>query len=122
MLMDKMIIDEMEFYGYHGVFPEENKLGQTFIVSLTLSLDLEEAGLTDDLTKTVDYAAVYDRVKSIVQGEPVKLIETVAQRIASDLLTVYTQIEEVAVKVRKPHPPFDITFSGVTVHLNRKRA
>src|SRR5690625_1957378 len=122
MKMDKMRLDDMEFYGYHGVFPEENKLGQKFYVSLVLYLDLEEAGRNDDLTKTIDYADVYSRVKSIVEGKPVQLIETVAEQIASDLLSAYTALKELVVKVRKPHPPFAITFSGVTVELQRKRA
>lgn len=119
--MDKMHIDDMEFYGYHGVIPEENTLGQKFFVSLTLHLDLSQAGKHDDLSQTVDYADVHRRVKEIVEGQPVKLIEALAERIASDLLTAYTRVKEVIVKVRKPNPPFNITFSGVTVELKRKR-
>ncbi|MDF2720161.1 MAG: dihydroneopterin aldolase [Paenibacillus sp.] len=72
--MDKMQLSRMQFYGYHGVFPEENKLGQRFYVDLALSLDLSEAGRTDDLDKTVNYAEVYERVKTIVEGRTFRLI------------------------------------------------
>ncbi|MFC4098264.1 dihydroneopterin aldolase [Paenibacillus xanthanilyticus] len=119
--MDLMSLKGMRFYGYHGVFPEENKLGQQFIVDLDLRLDLSRAAQTDDLNYTVNYAEVHARTKSIVEGAPFKLIEALAGSIASQLLEAYTSINEVTVRVTKPHPPFDIHFDGVTVELNRKR-
>lgn len=120
--MDKMQLSRMQFYGYHGVFPEENKLGQRFYVDLALSLDLSEAGRTDDLDKTVNYAEVYERVKNIVEGRTFRLIEALAENIASDVLHQYTNVNDVTVRVIKPHPPFDIHFDGVAVEINRKRA
>lgn len=119
--MDKMIIRGMRFFGYHGVLPEENRLGQRFTVDVELTLDLEEAAAADDLAKTVNYADLHARVKRIVEGPPSRLIEALARRIATDLLATYTNINEVAVRVTKPHPPFDIQFDGVTVELRRKR-
>lgn len=119
--MDKMIIRGMRFFGYHGVLPEENRLGQRFIVDVELMLDLEEAAAADDLAKTVNYADVHARVKRIVEGPPCRLIEALARRIATDLLDTYTNINEVRVRVTKPHPPFDIQFEGVTVELGRRR-
>jgi len=119
--MDKMIIRGMRFFGYHGVIPEENKLGQQFIVDVELTLDLEEAAAADDLAKTVNYADLHARVKRIVEGPPCRLIEALARRIATDLLATYTNINEALVRVTKPHPPFDIHFDGVTVELRRKR-
>lgn len=119
--MDKMTLRGMQFFGYHGFLPEENVLGQRFGVELELRLDLEEAAANDDLTKTVNYAELYGRVKAIVEGPPSKLIEALARRIASDLLDTYTIINEVTVRVTKPHPPFEIHFDGVTVELVRKR-
>jgi dihydroneopterin aldolase len=120
--MDKMIVQGMRFYGYHGVFPEENKLGQQFIVDLELALDLEQAAVADDLDSTVNYAELYALVKSITEGKPFKLIEALAGGIASEVLQAYTRVNEVAVRVTKPHPPFDVHFDGVTVELRRKRA
>ncbi|TMV44308.1 dihydroneopterin aldolase [Paenibacillus mesophilus] len=120
--MDKMHLSRMQFYGYHGVFPEENKLGQRFCVDIVLSLDLSVAGRTDDLDKTVNYAEVYERVKQIVEGRTYRLIEALAENIASDVLHQYTSVNDVTVRVIKPNPPFDIHFDGVTVEINRKRA
>jgi dihydroneopterin aldolase len=119
--MDRMIVRGMEFFGYHGVLPEENRLGQRFVVDVELALDLEEAAVSDDLSKTVNYADLHARVKRIVEGPPSRLIEALARRIATDLLATYTNINEALVRVTKPHPPFDIRFGGVTVELRRKR-
>jgi len=119
--LDKMTLKGMQFFGYHGVIPEENKLGQRWVVELELLMDLHQAAVRDDLALTVNYAELYAVVKKIVEGPPVKLVEALAGRIASALLDTYTMINEVTVRVTKPHPPFDIHFDGVTVELRRKR-
>jgi len=119
--MDRMTLRRMVFYGYHGVFPEENKLGQTFIVDLDLRLDLSQAARSDDVADTVNYAEIHGLVKGIVEGAPVKLIEALADKIATAVLGTYTIIHEAEVAVTKPNPPFDITFDGVTVSLRRCR-
>lgn len=120
-MMDKMILERMEFYGYHGVFSEETKLGQRFYVDLVAYLDLLPAGQSDDLDETVNYAEIYHMIREIVEGKPFKLIEALAEHIASKLLDTYTKINELTVRVVKPHPPFDIHFAGVTVEIHRKR-
>lgn len=66
--MDKVFVEGMEFYGYHGVFKEENKLGQRFKVDLITELDLSKAGQTDDLEQTINYAELYHVCKDIVEG------------------------------------------------------
>jgi len=119
--MDTIKLERIQLYGRHGVYPEENRLGQRFYISLELKLDLREAGMTDDLDRTVNYAEVYDVTKRIVEGEPFKLIEALAETIASRLLDTYAKIHEVTVRVVKPHPPFDIVFDGVTVEVTRNR-
>ncbi|CAM4517577.1 7,8-dihydroneopterin aldolase [Paenibacillus macerans] len=119
--MDKMVLRGMEYYGYHGVFAEERKLGQRFYVDLELELDLREAGAGDDLSKTVNYAEVHELVQGIVQQKSFKLIEALAEHIASSVLDTYTMVDALTVKVTKPHPPFDIHFEGVTVELYRSR-
>lgn len=119
--MDKMIISRMEYYGRHGVFEEERRLGQRFYVGLELEMDLSAAGQTDDLEQAVNYAEVHETVKSVVEGESVKLIEALAERIASAVLRTYTRVEAATVRVTKPHPPFDIHFEGVTVEIRRSR-
>lgn len=119
--MDRMMMKGMAFYGYHGVFPEENRLGQKFIVDLELRMDLDAAARNDDLESTVNYAELHGVVKGIVEGPPVKLIEALAGAIASGVLDAYTMINELTVRVTKPNPPFEIVFDGVTVELSRKR-
>lgn len=119
--MDRMLLKRMVFFGYHGVIPEENRLGQKYYVDLDMRLDLNKAAASDDVNDTVNYAEVHALVKTIVEGPHVKLIETLAQKIASALLGTYTSIIEATVSVTKPNPPFDITFDGVTVELRRRR-
>ena len=87
--MDYIHVNEMEFWGNHGVFAEETKLGQRFRVTLSLAVDLQEAGQTDNLDKTVNYAEAFFICQNIVEGEPVKLVETVAERIATEILTTF---------------------------------
>ena len=84
--MDKIILKQLQFYGYHGLFPEERKLGQRFMVDLELFLDLQQAGTTDAMEDSVHYGEVFNIVQSIVEGEPKNLIETVAETIAKSLL------------------------------------
>jgi dihydroneopterin aldolase len=121
-MLDKIRLSRIQFYGYHGVYPEENKLGARYLVDLELSLSLQQAGQTDDLNQTIDYAHIYERVKVIMEGQTVKLIETLAERIASDLLHTYTQIMELTITVVKPDPPFPALLDGVAVQITRKRA
>lgn len=120
-MMDKMQMKGMRFYGYHGVYLEENKLGQHYIVDLEMRLDLERAGQNDDLEATVNYAEVYKHIKAVVEGPPFKLIEALASSVASRVLEVYTMVHEVTVRVTKPNPPFEVFFDGVTIELNRSR-
>lgn len=119
--MDKMKLHRMEYYGYHGVFEEERKLGQRFYIDLELDMDLQEAGTYDDLTKTINYAEIHEHVKNIVENKSFQLIEALGEYIATSLLETYTSVGALVVKVTKPHPPFDIHFEGVTVELHRTR-
>lgn len=119
--MDKLLMNRMEFYGYHGVFPEENRLGQTFIVDLEIVADFSLAGKNDNLEHTVNYAEMYELVKDVVEGKSYQLIEALAESIASQLLRIYTMIDEVMVRVTKPHPPVPIHFQGVAIEIRRKR-
>ncbi|MEZ0118056.1 UNVERIFIED_ORG: dihydroneopterin aldolase [Heyndrickxia coagulans] len=119
--MDKIYIHDMEFYGYHGVLPEENKLGQRFRVSIELGLDLKRAGETDRLEETVSYADVYTSVKNIVEGQPFKLVEAVAEKLAASILALYEKVAEVTVKVTKPDPPIPGHYKSVAVEITRRR-
>lgn len=118
--MDFIHLQNMEFYGYHGALPEENRLGQRFRVSLSLAVDLKRAGDTDDLEQTVNYAEVYELCRAIVEGEPKKLIESVAEQIAGDVLGIYpTKVKGCKVTVIKPDPPIRGHYESVAVEITR---
>ncbi len=119
--VDRISLQSLECYGYHGVFPEENKLGQRFVVDLDLDIDLARAGKEDDLFATVNYAEIAERVKYIVEGPPFKLVEAVAETIADMLLREYPLVQEAHVRVIKPNPPVPIHFAGVIITIHRKR-
>lgn len=104
MTEDKIIVQGMTFWGYHGVNPEERTQGQRFVVDLELALDLSPAGISDDLGRTANYAAAYRVTKEVVEGEPLNLIEAVAERLAAALLERFP-LESVRVRVRKPWAP-----------------
>ncbi|MFC5714483.1 dihydroneopterin aldolase [Thalassorhabdus alkalitolerans] len=119
--MDKIFVNGMEFYAYHGVFPEENKLGQRFRVDLTLEADLSEAAASDDLKKSVNYGEAYQVVKEIVEGQTYDLVETIAQAITDKVLAEFSIIERVTVKVIKPDPPIPGHYDYVAIELTRER-
>ncbi|WP_088105910.1 dihydroneopterin aldolase [Halalkalibacter urbisdiaboli] len=119
--MDKIYLNELAFFGYHGVFEEETKLGQRFYVDLVLELDLKEAGKSDDLEKTINYGNVYEEVKAIVEGKPYKLVEAVAEKIASTLLSHFDLLERCTVKVTKPDPPIPGHYRSVAVEITRSK-
>ncbi|XAR65500.1 Dihydroneopterin aldolase [Bertholletia excelsa] len=100
---DKLVLRGMMFHGFHGVKPEERKLGQKFLVDVDAWMDLEAAGKSDLLSDTISYTEIYRIVREVVEGPPQNLLEAVAQVIASRTLTKYPQILAVRVKVGKPH-------------------
>lgn len=122
MTEDRIILRGMVFNGYHGTLPAERDLGQPFVVDIELSCDLRAAGAADDLTKTVDYSDVYRRARAIVEGTPVNLTETVAERIATAVLEEHAMVEEIRVRVAKPNVRLDGgVLAGSAVEIVRRR-
>ena len=122
MSEDRILLSDMVFYGHHGTLPAENELGQPFVVSIELHLDLRPAGSSDDLTRTVDYGEVHRMARDIVGGPPVQLIETLAERIAAGVLRDHPAVEAVKVKVAKPHVRLgDTVLAGSAVEILRRR-
>jgi|SRR5699024_8699262 len=119
--MDKIYLNEMAFYGFHGVFPEETKLGQRFMVSIILELDLKEAGEKDDIDKSIDYGLAYQLTKQIVEGQAKKLIESVAEDISNNLLENLDLLQACTVKVFKPDPPIPGHYQSVAVEIYRSK-
>ncbi len=121
--MDEVFLEGMVFYGYHGVHPEERALGQRFVVDLAVRTDLKPVGMSDDLSVGISYSDLYRRVAAIIQGEPRKLIEAVAEAIAGDVLATFPAAESVRVTLRKPAAPIKgavFDAAGVTITRNRK--
>ena len=118
--VDYIHLNEMAFYGYHGVLKEETVLGQRFKTTVSLATDLQAAGQTDDLAKTVNYAEVYTICKEIIEGEPKQLIEAVAEALAQKVLTTYEgQVKGVRVQLIKPDPPIPGHYTSVAVDITR---
>jgi 7,8-dihydroneopterin aldolase/epimerase/oxygenase len=119
---DRILLADMVFHGRHGTLPAEHELGQPFVVSIELHLDLRPAGTSDDLMKTVDYGEVHRLAREIVEGLPVQLTETLAERIAAATLAEHPAVEAVKVKVAKPHVRLDDTvLAGSAVEILRRR-
>lgn len=116
---DRVFLRDVPFFGRHGVFPEEQVLGQRFVLDVEWWLDTRPAAWADDAALTVSYQAVYDHMKAVVEDEPVHLIETLAERIATRLLDHFPAVEQVRVVVRKPGAPISGVFGDVGVEIIR---
>lgn len=119
--MDKIILDGLSFYGYHGALEEENELGQKFIIDLELKCNLKEAGENDDLSQSVNYAQVYQVVSNICQNEEYKLLEALAENIAQEIVQEFTLVDSILVRVKKPEAPIKGILDYVAVEIERSR-
>jgi dihydroneopterin aldolase len=118
---DRILLTDLAFFARHGVEPWEKLEEQAFNVDVELQLDLGPAGRSDDLTGTVDYAAVYRVVQRIIEGPSVDLIETLAETIASEILAGYPPVDEVVVRVRKPDVRLGGPLQSAGVEVRRGR-
>ncbi|MYC29686.1 MAG: dihydroneopterin aldolase [Chloroflexi bacterium] len=119
---DRIILQGMRFYGFHGVNPEENVQGQSYVVDLEAEVDLAWPGRTDSVDDTVSYSHLYRAVKAIMEGEPRSLLERLAQDTADRLLADFP-LEAVTVTVKKPNPPIKGSFiDHAAVIIHRRRA
>jgi dihydroneopterin aldolase len=97
----KILLNNMEFYGVHGVPDAERRIKQLYIISISLNFDFEEAAQSDDLSKTINYAEIYQIAKKVMKNE-FKLIETIAYNIAHSIKTRFTETYNIKVSVKKP--------------------
>lgn len=119
--MDKIIIEDLEVYSYHGVHKEEKELGQMFVVSVEISTDLESAAKNDNLTETIHYGTVCKDIENVMGSAKYNLIEAIAYNIIKALLDKYPAISSVKAKVKKPWAPLGRHLRFVAVEINRTR-
>ena len=118
---DRILLNNLGFYGFHGVMPEENKLGQRFFIDLTCGIDLSESGRTDSLENTVSYADIYEVVKTAFEERRFKLIEALAQHVIDRLFTAFPTLNWVKVMVRKPSAPIAMVSGEAAIEITRGR-
>lgn len=117
--MDKIKIENLQVFAKHGVFPEENVLGQKFLISVTLYTDTRKAGKTDDLTASIHYGEVSQFITRFMQEHTYQLIERVAESLAEALLLETPLLEKVRVEVKKPWAPVGLPLDTVSVEIER---
>ena len=115
---DRIVLEGLEFHGFHGVFEEETRFGARFIVDVELFLPLSPR---DTLAETVDYGEVYALVRHEVTERRYQLIETLAQAIADGILSVQAKVASLKVRVHKPHAPLPGVVRNVFVEVVRRR-
>jgi len=119
--MDKIIIEELEVYAYHGVAQEEKKLGQMFVVSLQINIDLETAAQSGNLDATINYFELCNIVKDILRSESFDLIETAAIRVIQGVFHNFDHAQAVKILLKKPWAPMGHHLKYAAVELERKR-
>jgi dihydroneopterin aldolase len=118
---DRIVLAGLAFMARHGVHEHEKTTPQRFEVDVELELDLGPAGRSDDLTATVDYGAVATSVRAVLEGPPADLIETLAERIAAQLLEQFVAVDAVVVRVRKPDVRLAAPLAYASVEIRRTR-
>jgi len=118
--LDVIRISGVAGYGYHGVLPEERRLGQRFVVDVELGLQTDAAAAADDLSRTVDYGTVAEQVHDRIEGDPVDLLETLASLIVADCLA-HEAVQSAVVTVHKPQAPVRVPFSDISLRVSRSR-
>ncbi|ANG84802.1 dihydroneopterin aldolase [Microbacterium aurantiacum] len=117
---DRITLSGLRVFGYHGVYDDEKRDGQDFVVDLRLDLDTRPAAASDDVADTVHYGELAASVAAVVAGDPVDLLETLAQRIA-DVALADARVARVEVTVHKPQAPIALQFDDVSVTIARSR-
>jgi dihydroneopterin aldolase len=122
-MSDRIVLAGMAFQARHGAHDWEKVEAQRFEVDVELALDVQPAGLEDDLTKTVDYGSVYQVVRQVVESTTFNLIEALAEAIAHEILGGHAVVEEVVVRVRKPDVRLGgpLAYAGVEIRRLRLR-
>lgn len=117
--MDEIRIENLEVYAYHGVYPEENKKGQSFFVNAILYTDTRAAGLEDDLALSTNYGEICQFIYQWMKEHTYQLLETVTETVARQILLHFPHVRELELEVRKPQAPIRLPFESVSVKIRR---
>ena len=120
-MSDRILVERIAVFAYHGLLAEEARIGQRFYISLDCSLDLGRAGHSDDVSQTVSYADLTQIVLVIATERRFALIEALAEAIAGEILDGFPLIESVTVRVDKPSAPVPAVIDGVAILVTRRR-
>lgn len=118
--MDTIKLTNIIFYAHHGYYEAERELGQRFEVDIEVECDLRGAAVSDELKKTIDYRQVYSLAKNAFENYKFKLLETVADRIAHQILSSYP-VNSVLLRVRKPHVPLKGFLDHIEIEIKRTK-
>jgi dihydroneopterin aldolase/2-amino-4-hydroxy-6-hydroxymethyldihydropteridine diphosphokinase len=116
---DQISIKNLEVFAHHGVFPEENRLGQKFLVDAVLYTDTRPAGLKDDLASSIHYGIVSQKITEFLQEHTYQLIETAAEQLAQELLLHTDRLQAVTLELKKPWAPVGLPLETVSVRITR---
>lgn len=119
--MDKIFLTDCRFYGYHGAFAEEQTLGQIFVVDCELTVDLQAASQSDDLSDTVHYGQVFELIKQEVETAKYQLIERLAGSLIQLIFDQFASIKGIKLTIKKENPPIAGHYAHVGVSLERSR-
>jgi len=117
--MGKIVIEEMEFYAFHGHYAEEQIVGNRFLVDLEIETDLEPAADSDQLEDAVNYQHAYQLIKKEMRQKKSNLLENIAKRILDALFSEMEGIQKATIRVRKMHPPMGGPIRSVGVSMSR---
>lgn len=118
--MEQIVIEELEVYGHHGVYEQEKKDGQIFVVDCVMDVSFGEAAVTDELAHTVDYGNVCLFIKKFFTENAFDLLETVAESLSTDIMYAFPGIHKLWLKIRKPEAPIPMEFSSVGVVITKE--
>jgi 7,8-dihydroneopterin aldolase/epimerase/oxygenase len=120
-MRDRIFLTRLSVFAHHGVFPEEERLGQRFLISVEGQLDLTAAGQNDDYLKSVDYAALAQCVQNYATAHRFQTLEGLAHALSQQILAAFSALTCVTIRVEKPHAPMPFSFESVGVEITRSR-
>ncbi|WP_080348198.1 MULTISPECIES: 2-amino-4-hydroxy-6-hydroxymethyldihydropteridine diphosphokinase [Clostridium] len=121
MIVDRIYIEDLEVFANHGVYKEEKKLGQKFLISAEIFIDLQQSGLSDNLNETVNYGLLCCEIEELFTKDSYDLIEKVAEQVVDNILLKYEDIQRMKLKVKKPWAPIGKPIKYAAVQIDRTK-